>query len=209
MKIKLLMGLLTFILSINSLSTEWKYQGGLDGGAGLMIVYKSVPPIKIEVEEPEIMVVPRGTQLFKYTEASRKKEPLAVKIEIQFDSSIVQDNGVNKQIITQMYNSAKLWFDNNGYFEMIDSNGVIPKANNQENSRSIKAEAFFVDKNKANEKKETIINFKETIQNGLLVSDKAYIDAKFNTEGKEMLSGNYRGVAKLNIEILGKNGGGQ
>ncbi len=207
MRLKLLMGLGALFFSLTSFSTEWKYEGGLDGGAGLMIVYKSIPPIKIEVDEPETMVVPRGKQTFRYTEVSKIKEPLKVKIEVQFDSSIVSDNGLNKDIVNQMYNSAKLWFDNDGMFEMIASDKLIFKANNLVNSENIKAEVFFVDKNGVNEMKQKVTRFKETIQNGLLISEEEYIDAKFNLDSKVMSSGSYRGVTKLNIEILGKNGG--
>lgn len=208
MRIKKMVVFLFIILSVKSFSTKWNYGGGLDGEAGLMLIYKTLPPLLVEVEEPETMSIASGNQSFKYSEVSRSKKPLNVKIEVYFNNTIVQDNSINKSIISTIYDSVRLSFINNGSFFLYkESDGIEPR-DIKKTLDLIDGEVFFTDANGIEEatNKAKIVYRKlgETIQDGVLRRDDIYIDAIFNRKQEELIVGKYRGGTTLMVEFLGK-----
>lgn len=211
---KLIILLGSLLLSTGVFSTTWEYEGGLDGESGLMIVYKTLPPLIVEVDEPELMTVPKGTKSFKYSEVVRSKKPLNVKIEIYFNNSVVEDNGINKEIIRTIYDTAKLSFVEQGEFKLIkEDSGVGPRESNVDDTdvESIDGEVFFTNsigvvKAQGNGK-ELISQIGDTISSGTLHKSDIYIDAQFNKKEKELLSGQYSGKTTLVVEFIGKEVG--
>lgn len=192
------------LLTVSTFATTWKFEGGLDGKSGLTIVYKTLPPLIIDVDEPEMMVVPRGNQMFRYSEVSRSKQPLNVSIKVFFNKSIVEDNGINKNIVRTLYDTVRLSFSNAGKFELIKKSGSVqPKSNDI----TVDGEVFFTNRNGAiegNNGKLLEKKIGDSIQNGILSEQEIYIDARFNNQKKEMLSGQYEGKVTLEIEFIGK-----
>lgn len=197
--------LFLLLLSFNSFSTKWQYGGGLDGEAGLMIVYKSIPPLVLKIDEPETILIPSGNGTFKYSEISKSKKPLNVRLEVKFNSHIVENNSVNKSIISTIYDTARYSFINNGSFFLEKTsikNGEILI------EEGIDGEVFFTDINGNEEaaNKAKIINRKlsESVKDGILNREDVYIDAIFNRRNKQLTTGRYEGKTTLVVEFLGR-----
>lgn len=208
-KIFFIINLFSFVFLFG---TTWKYEGGLDGEAGLMIVYKRLPPLIVEVEEPEIMNIPSGNNSFIYSQVSRARKPLNVKIEIYFNNSVTQENGINKEVIRTLYDTAKLSFKNEGNFILnIENSGISPKNVVGDNNFSIDGEVFFTNLNGLpnidGNGKELTLKIGDSILGGTLYRSDIYLDAEFNKQKKFLLSGQYSGGAVLMVEFLGKEVG--
>ncbi len=208
MVIKKIITFLFVILSMESFSTKWNYGGGLDGEAGLMLIYKTLPPLSVKVEEPEIMSVVSGNQSFKYSEVSKSGKPLNVKIEVYFNDNIVEDNSINKTIISTIYDSIRLSFVNNGNFFLYEEIGKVENKAGKTTIKAIDGEVYFTDSSGIEEatNKAKVIQRKlgETIQNATLKREDIYIDAIFNRRGEELIAGEYRGYTTLIVEFLGR-----
>lgn len=198
---------LFFIITINSFSTIWNFNG-LDGEAGIILIYKTLPPLTVEVEQPEKMVVSKEQKNFKYSEVSPSRKPLQVKIEIKFNDSIIEANNINKEIIRTIYDSAKLSFLNEGKFSLIKHTQENGMKKNKEllpvEETIIDAEAFFTNDKALFEGKEIERVLKDSIQGGTLTRQDIYIDAEFNKNNKILLAGEYSGSITLVVEFIGK-----
>lgn len=192
-----------FIVSVFG-KTEWTYSGITDGG--LMILYKTLPPLVVEVDEPEIMRVKKGSESFKYSNVTKTQKPLNVNIEIKFNNSIIEENAINKDIVQTIYDSVRLSFQNDGIFNLYkNTDGILPK----NTIESIDGEVFFTDisgtRLPGNEAKILLKPLGNTIQGGVLSQNNIYIDSEFNKNKKEILPGNYNGEVKLEVEFIGKD----
>lgn len=194
---------LFIILNFKYLNSEtiWSFSSGVNGTGGLMIIYKTLPPLVVDVDTPKLMRVKKGNDIFKYSEASGENKPLNVRVKVQFNTEVVEDNGINKEIIKNIYNNITLSFKNYGRFQL--------KPLDKNNDLNIEAQAYFTDFNgvKINDKAHPIINknLGDTISNGLLSQNDIYIDAEFNKERKNLLAGEYKGTVILEVEFNGKN----
>ena len=189
-----------FITSINLFSTKWEY-GGLDGEAGITLLYKTLPPLIVDIEKTEILKVAKTNQSFKYSEVSDKRAPLNVNIEVSFNNEIINNNGVNKEIVRTIYNEVELSFEENGIFFLIENNTPI-----DQEIKTIEAEVFFTSRNgevEGNGKKIRKI-LGDTIKDGKLQQNDIYIDAVFNSSKQLLFSGEYKGTVVLVIEFIGK-----
>lgn len=205
-KLKILKIVIIFnLLIVNIFSkTEWTYSGINDGG--LMILYKTLPPLIVEVDEPEIMRIKKGSETFKYSNVTKTKKPLNVNIEIRFNNSIIEENAINKDIVQTIYDSVRLSFQDDGKFNLYKSTeGILPK----NIVESIDGEVFFTDisgtKLQGNEAKILVKPLGNTIQGGVLSQNNIYIDSEFNKDKKQILPGNYSGEIKLEVEFIGKD----
>lgn len=189
------------VVSISYSGTIWKFSSGVNGSGGLMIVYKTYPPLVVNVEKSKIMRVKKGNEKFTYSKVIEGGKPLNVDISINFNQGIIDENGVNKEIIRSIYNNVTLSLKNNGKF-------YLETLVNDE-SYTIDAQAYFTDKNgtRINDKSHPIINKEllDSIQNGALRQSDIYIDAEFNSERKELKIGKYSGSVILEVEFNGKN----
>lgn len=187
-------------------ATSWNFTGGLNGEDGLMIVYKTLPPLSVEVDQPEVMIVPASNAPFRYSEVNKNRNLLEVRIEIRFNKEIIEtNNAVNKKIVRSVYDRAKLNFKDDGifYLEKINSKKIKKDVLDEVNNK-IDGEVFFTTAGGVDLGKEITEKIGDTIQNGTLSKRYIYIDAKFNKEGKQLMLGEYKGTATLVVEFLGK-----
>lgn len=202
MKYKIIYIFLIFCISkIIYSGTNWQFSAGVNGNGGLMIVYKTLPPLVVNVDQPKVMRVKKGRDPFKYSESSGENKPLNVMIKVEFNKEVVGENGINKEIIRSIYNNVTLSFKNNGIFSLIKTT--------EKSDLQIDAQAYFTDQNgiRINDKAHPIINrnLSDTIQNGILLQNDIYIDAEFNKMQQELLEGRYEGTVILEVEFNGKN----
>lgn len=203
---KLLLFILVGLIShINLYSTRWDF-GGLDGEAGLIILYKTLPPLIVEVEKPEVLKIPKTNKSFKYSETVSKNTPLNVNIEVIFDNKIINKNGINKEIVRTIYNEVELSFDGDGKFKLDRVDNSSKEKIKEKTLSSIDGEVFFTNRNGVTDgdgkKVKKILG--DTIKDGKLKQDDIYIDAIFNSELKSLNSGRYIGKATLIVEFIGK-----
>lgn len=207
MRKKYIIILTSLVFSIMTYSSKWTYDGISNGG--LMILYKSLPPTSIMIETPEVMTVSKNQGTFWYSEVSPTRAPIKVDIKIKFNDGIVNnaDNGLNKEIIYQIYDQVELTFLDNGVFSLTptDSNVVNEQTTIDAEAYFVKSGGVILDGENGKKVQRKFIN---TIQNGLLTIDNSpiYIDAQFNKKNKELMSGSYSGTVKLEIEFKGKGG---
>lgn len=213
MKIKYLYLLGIFISSI-TLASKWTYDGISDGE--LMILYKTLPPAAINISEVEEMVVNKNIGTFRYTDTNKSKEPLEVDINITFDPNVVTngENDLNKQIINTIYNQVELRMVNDGKFflnKFESGKNQNKKQNIEQKEGIIDGHAFFVNKSKVYIGTKIIRKINNTIKNGNLTIDgePIFIDAEFNRDRKQLLSGNYKGTVTLEVEFKGTGGIGK
>jgi|GEM_PF-6373799 len=199
---KLLKLFLLCCMSILSYSATWKFEGGLNGDEGLMLIYKTLPPLIIEVDSPETMRVSKNIGEFTYSKVTNLKRPLNVSIKVSFNNDIIENNNaVNKEIVRTIYDTTKLSFKDNGRFYLRKTNGKLRRLDVE---NQIDAYAFFSTSN--GEKEGDIINrgLGDTISNGTLSQNNIYINAIFNQEKKELIPGEYSGIVTLMVEFLGR-----
>lgn len=166
-----------------------------------MILYKTLPPLIIDIDSPERMTVSKEAKNFKYSDIVSSKKPIQLRIEIKFNDSIINSNNINKEIVRTVYDSLKLSFVEQGKFRLYGvENNIL--------NESIDGEVFFTNENGVIEGemngKEIKRTLHDTIQGGVLSRKDIYIDAIFNQEGKKLLIGNYSGTVSLDIEFMGK-----
>lgn len=191
------------VIKIIFSATEWNFSG-INGNGSITILYKTLPPLVVEVDEPELMRIKRGKDSFKYSDVSRSKKPLNVNIEIQFNNGIIDNNGSNKDIISTIYDTVKLELLNNGEITLLQDNlSGVPRNND---SLGIKGEVYFTNISGIELENKYILIKKlgESIKNGLLTTNDIYIDAEFNKEKNEILSGQYSGKIIMSVEFIGK-----
>lgn len=210
---KIIVGVSVLLLSVIAFGkTTWKLNGALDGDAGLMIVYKTIPPLMVDVEDPDLMVVSKSRGSFTYSEVAKSKQPLKGRIEINYDKDVASqgNNGLNKNIIRTIYNSVNISFLDNGVFALRkDTTGIEPKKGERrlDLENQIDGEVFFTSSKglTRNSDKRQKLKLEDTVQNGVLRTADVYIDARFNKGGKELMAGKYRGVTTLVVEFVGQN----
>lgn len=201
---KIFIFILGIILNISIFSSsDWQFTSGINGDGGLTIVYKTLPPLKVEVDSPEPMRIASGNQSFTYTSSNSSGKPLSVKIEIKFNNGIIDNDTINKTIVTTIYNKVKLSFENNGDFSLIKDGKPEDK---------IAGKIYFSTAEGVKIGEELMKPFNQTIQNGTLKVDTVYINANFNEDNKMITpkldkltegSPDYSGTARLNVEFLG------
>ncbi|WP_130891793.1 hypothetical protein [Fusobacterium ulcerans] len=201
---KIFIFLLGIILNISIFSSsDWQFTSGINGDGGLTIVYKTLPPLKVEVDSPEPMRIASGNQAFTYTNSNSSGKPLSVKIEIKFNNGIIDNDAINKTIVTTIYNKVKLSFENNGEFSLIKDGKPEDK---------IAGKIYFSTAEGVKISEELMKPFNQTIQSGTLKVDTVYINANFNEDNKMITpkldkltedSPDYSGTARLNVEFLG------
>lgn len=183
--------------------TEWDFHG-INGNGSLTILYKTLPPLVVEVDEPEIMRIKRGTSKFKYSNSTKSQKPLNVNIEIQFNDGIIDQNGINKDIVQAIYDTVNLKLLGNGKIELRAMNETIwPRI---DGTGVINGIVYFsnISGDKENNGESITRKLGESIKGGLLTSNDIYIDAEFNQEEKEILAGTYLGKITLEVEFIGK-----
>lgn len=214
MKRVMIIGILLALIAVNihgrDYSSDWKVNGISPDGS-LMIVYKSLAPLSLKIEEPKKMVIPKSIKTFKYTQITRS-QPLKVVAETKYDTTI--NNQVGKEIIKAIYNSVKFSFESKDGFggntfrlDYIPQNvkNQVREENNEIN-KYIEGKAFFTNISGNDPKDEVEIVFEDNIASGVL-SARTYIDAEFKVpEETKLLGGElYSGTIRIKAEFSGKN----
>lgn len=145
----------------------------------LVILYKVLDPLTVEVDTPEKMTVKSGREKFKYSEVTSSKKPLNVKVEAPYKERDL--------ILDTIYGTATLELLNNGRFELKSI---------EDQNKVVKGRGFFSEVGE-NTSKMKLELFNSNVANKYQASTK--IDAIFNEDQDEMLMGTYKGVMILNV----------
>lgn len=154
----------------------------------IVIVYKVLDPLVVTVEQPEKIVVPAGVTTFKYSEYSKNKKKLNVRVKSSYTGHV--DN-----ILRKIYERVHFELQNGGMFDLIHE---------KEKSKKIIGKGYFVDGGLAPEgEKKTYYN--KEFSNNLVVDSfnaSTQIDVEFNKEAT-LPMGIYTGTLKLNVWFNG------
>lgn len=177
--------LLSFLLVTIISYSDVKWEGE-DGR--VTIIYKIVDPLIVDVEQPQKLVIGANQKKFTYSEASKDKKRVNVKVNAPYNQNHSIDN-----ILRAIY--AKV------YFELQDK-GEFNLTHTKNPENIIKGQGYFVDKEagiSSNDKK-TFYNkdFSNRV-NGNKFYTTSQIDADFEMTKENMPMGVYSGTLKLNV----------
>lgn len=145
----------------------------------LVVLYKVLDPLTVEVDIPEKMTVKSGHEKFKYSEVISSRKPLNVKVEAPYkDRDLILDT---------IYGTATLELQNNGRFDL---------KNTKDPNIVIEGRGFFPEVGE-NVSKMKLELFNSNVANKYQAFTK--IDAVFNESQNEMLMGTYKGVMILSV----------
>lgn len=145
----------------------------------LVVIYKVLNPLVVEVDQTEKMKVTSSRNTFRYSEIVPTRKKIGVTVKAPYNERDL--------ILDKIYGTAKLELENNGSFELVEI---------KDSQKKIDGRGFFV----SGGKESSIITlplFNASVQNRY--EQRTEIDAIFNERGEEMLMGTYKGVLKLNV----------
>lgn len=194
--------------AVNNYSSEWKVTG-ISSDGGLMIVYKSLAPLSLTVEDPKTMKIPKGIKEFTYSQITGGR-PLKVSVQTKYNSTI--NNELDKNIIKTIYDSVKFGFEstytsgsNNFKLDYFSQKGEN-YSENEKIEKYINGRAYFTNLNAVETGNTDSKQLSDNIKVGTLTAE-TYLDAKFTVPDSVQLLGGetYRGTLRVKAEFLGKN----
>ena len=186
-------------------ASTWKVNG-ISTNGGLMIIYKSMAPLILDVEAGEKkMLITKEQKNFTYSKMAGK-HPIKVIARAEYNPDIVGQGGneLNKNIINTIYNRVSFEFPQPDFkLNYIPKNGEEAKPD-----KYIDGKAYFTDKNGVQNlgtKQES--NLINNIVSGKLTTSEVYVDAQFTVPNNVNLLGGetYRGSVRITAEALGQN----
>lgn len=120
-----------FFILLKSLSycaDTWHGSGKPDNI--LVVLYKVLDPLIVEVEQPERIVIPASNGSYRYSNYSKSRRPLTVKVSAKYNKDKVDD------ILRKIYERVYFKLDNNGDFEL---------TNKKYGDKKIKGKGYFID----------------------------------------------------------------
>lgn len=171
---KLVVGSIFLVLSFSTFSvTTFNFTNQL------VVIYKVLNPLIVEVEQTEKMQVPSSADTFRYSETVASRKKIGITVKAPYNERDL--------ILDKIYGTAKLELENNGEFELVEI---------KDSEKRIGGRGFFISEGK--ESSSLILPlFNASVQNRY--EQRAELDAIFNEKKEKMLMGTYKGVLKLNV----------
>lgn len=171
---KLFLGIIFIILNLCTFSiTTFNFNNQL------VVIYKVLNPLVVEVEQTEKMQVVSSEDIFRYSDTVFSKRKVGVIVKAPYNERDL--------ILDKIYGTAKLELENNGNFELVD---ITDK------QKRIGGRGYFISGGKESSTI-TLPLFNASVQNRY--EQRTEIDAVFNEKREKMIMGTYKGVLKLNV----------
>lgn len=176
---KILLMLFLIISSLSYSATNWKPKHNKK----IIVIYKVLDPLIVEVDKPQKIVVPATETTFKYSDYSSSKRKLDVKVKASYTGTV-------DRILAKIYERVYFKLENEGKFELTHTT---------EKDKKISGKGYFVDAGIPETQKKTTHD-KEFITNlqGNTFSASTQIDAEFTKE-KDLPMGVYQGTLRLDV----------
>lgn len=145
----------------------------------LVVIYKVLNPLVVEVTQTEKMQIRSSQDTFKYSDVIPSKKKIGVTVKAPYNERDL--------ILDKIYGTARLELENRGEFELTDTKDPQKKIDGRGFFPSVGEDAYMI----------TLPLFNATVQNRY--EESTEIDAFFNEKKNTMLMGTYKGVLKLNV----------
>ena len=186
---KVLIGIYFLIISISYSDTFWS---GNYYNDSLVILYKVLDPLIVQVDTPSRIKLPALDGVYKYSEKSDTQKPLRVVVKADYTKERIDD------ILRKVYEKVHFKLQDSGEFYLKNDNNPDKK---------IKGNGYFIDK----EVGATAVNKMNEIDKefaGSVGSEKfsaeTEIDVDFTvSDGKNLPRGIYTGTLKLDVWFYG------
>ena len=177
------------ISSIGYSETSWE---GNNYDKNLVVLYKVLDPIIVNVEQPQKINIPAVKGKYIYSNYSKNRKALQVKVETPFNKGMIDE------ILRKVYEKVYLKLQNSGDFDL---NYINKKDKGTENI-TIKGKGYFIDSSvSATEDTKTSYIEKQFANSvaGDKFSTTTEIDAEFTVDNDNIPMGVYKGTLKLDV----------
>lgn len=177
------------ISSIGYSETSWE---GNNYDKNLVVLYKVLDPIIVNVEQPQKINIPAVKGKYIYSNYSKNRKALQVKVETPFNKGMIDE------ILRKVYEKVYLKLQNSGDFDL---NYINKKDKGTENI-TIKGKGYFIDSSvSATEDTKTSYIEKQFANSvaGDKFSTTTEVDAEFTVDNDNIPMGVYKGTLKLDV----------